>query len=188
MKRELLDLPPAPLSVYRRSCVAMLRRYFRMSIELGRLPAILGREYFPARCDTIPRAWFEDAVIYVHDIERCLEELKHFDRQVIVRVIFQEHTHEDAARLLECTDRNIRKRLAIALDVLSQLFLDRKLLRVVEPLPQHQETVERISAAEEIFAGFPVSTYVAPREDPWREVPVEICCQPPSASQIPATY
>lgn len=185
MRRDVLDLPPAPLSVYRRSCIVMLRRYFRMSIELGRLPAILGREFFRSRSDTIRDAWFEDAVIYVHDVERCIDQLHHFDRQVIARVIFQEYTHEDAARLLQCSDRQVRKRLAIALDVLSQLFLDRHLLRVIATAPPSEDV--DISAAVEPLSRASIPPARAGEGGEWRELPVEISCQAPWTSQFHAS-
>jgi len=39
----------ASLSAYRGRTMALLRRYFRMSLDIGRLPSVLGREFFRAR-------------------------------------------------------------------------------------------------------------------------------------------
>src|SRR5437868_3882895 len=39
----------AELSLYRRYTIELLRRYMRMSMELGRMPSIIGREFFRAR-------------------------------------------------------------------------------------------------------------------------------------------
>ena len=206
MTSQIETVGNTPLYVYRSSCVAMLRRYFQMSIELGRLPMLLGREFFRARSDTIREAWFEDAVIYVHDIERCMESLHHFDQQVIARVIFQDYTQEDAARLLHCTDRHLRTRLAVALDVLAQLFLDRKLMVIAKSRrPEH--AVEGLSVPEEEAGGTDAQvepaiavvdelSAAAPAEtisirnkksdEEWRSLPVEISCQAPLMSQIAA--
>ena len=192
-----------PLYVYRSSCVAMLRRYFQMSIELGRLPMLLGREFFRSRSDTIRSAWFEDAVIYVHDIERCVAALNPFDQQVIARVIFQDYTQEDAARLLQCNERHLRRRLAVALEVLAQLFLDRKLMviakskrpeRAIEGLPvPEDEGVEANEEAAAVVGDLSAATArtVSNRheiaDDEWRSLPVEISCQAPLTSQIRAS-
>ena len=184
MNRETEPDRPEPLYIYRTSCVAMLRRYFRMSVELGRLPALLGREFFRSRSDTIRDAWFEDAVIYVHDVENCINCLKHFDQQVIARVVFQDYTQQDAAKLLGCTDRYLRKRLSVTLDVLSQLFLERNMMVLAKP-SRRERVVEELSATAE-KPSF-VSTRYKSTHNPWREMPVEISCQAPLTSQIVAS-
>ena len=62
----------APWSAYRGRTTALLRRYFRMSLDVGRLPSVLGREFFRARVTSYHVHSFEDVVILVHDVERCL--------------------------------------------------------------------------------------------------------------------
>ncbi len=120
---------PAPeLSIYRDHCIALLRRYCVMAIDVGRLPALLGREVFVVRAQTYHTCTFEDTVIFVHDVERCLDRLHPFDRQLIARIILEEYTEEEAARLLHCTDRTIRNRLPDALDQLTRIFLECGLL------------------------------------------------------------
>ena len=122
------DLPPE-LYAYREHTTALLRRYFRLSIELGRLPSLLGREFFRARVSSYRMNTFEDGVIFVHDVERCLNRL-HLDlQQVIARLVFQEYTAEEAATLLQCTRRTIVRRYMEALDSLSEAFLATGLLR-----------------------------------------------------------
>ena len=59
------------LSAYHDRTIALLRRYFRMSLEIGRMPSVLGREVFRARVTSYRVQTFEDAVIFVHDVERC---------------------------------------------------------------------------------------------------------------------
>jgi hypothetical protein len=61
------------LWLYRERTVALLKRYLRLSVEVGRLPSLLGREFFRARVTSYRMASFEDAVIFVHDVEHCLE-------------------------------------------------------------------------------------------------------------------
>ena len=132
----LAAVPARELRLYRDRTRALLRRYFRMSIELGRLPSLVGREFFRARVTSYRLHTFEDAVIFVHDIESCLKRLDPLSQQLIARIVFQDYSQEEAARLLHCTDRTVRNRLPRALDQLSELLLDAGLLA---QLPRMEE-------------------------------------------------
>ncbi len=116
------------LWLYRDRTSAMLRRYFRYSIEVGRLPALLGREFFRTRVTSYRVGTFEDAVIFVHDVERCLDQLDDFERAVIGKVVLQDFSHDEAARLMGCWRRTVGRRLPEALDHLSGIFLAAELL------------------------------------------------------------
>ena len=114
--------------IYRARTVAMLRRYMRYSLETGRLPSLLGRELFRAKVTSYTVVTFEDRVIFVHDMEKCLDKLDEFSRQLIARHILQEHEQAATAKLLNCTERTVRTYLPITLDLLSQILLDVGLL------------------------------------------------------------
>ena len=114
--------------IYRARTVAMLRRYMRYSLETGRLPSLLGREFFRAKVTSYTVVTFEDRVIFVHDMEKCLAKLDDFSRQLIARHILQEHEQAATAKLLNCTERTVRTYLPITLDLLSQILLDVGLL------------------------------------------------------------
>ena len=114
--------------IYRGRTVAMLRRYMRYSIETGRLPSLLGREFFRAKVTSYTVVTFEDRVIFVHDMERCLEKLDEFSRQLIARHILQEHDQAATGHLLNCTERTVRTWVPIALDLLSEILLQVGLL------------------------------------------------------------
>ena len=114
--------------IYRGRTVGMLRRYMRYSIETGRLPSILGREFFRAKVTSYTVVTFEDRVIFVHDMEKCLEKLDEFSRQLIARHILQEHDRWETARLLQCNEKTVRRLMPLALDVLSEILLDVGLL------------------------------------------------------------
>src|SRR5215468_11318876 len=73
--------------LYRDRTVALLRRYARASIEVGRLPSLLGRECFRARVTTYSMTSFEDIVIFVHDVERALTRLSAFHQKLIAMVV-----------------------------------------------------------------------------------------------------
>lgn len=109
----------------------MLRRYMKYSIETGRLPSLLGREFFRAKITKYELVTFEDRVIFVHDMETCLERLDEFSRQVLARVVLQEYDHDAAARLLGCTRMTVHRRLLEALDMLSDILVAVDLLDCV---------------------------------------------------------
>jgi hypothetical protein len=119
--------------VYRGRTVAMLRRYMKYSMETGRLPSVLGREFFRAKVTSYTVATFEDRVIFVHDIETCLERLDEFSRQLIGRHILQEHDHEGTARLLHCNEKTVRRLVPMVLDQLSEILLDAGLMESLDP-------------------------------------------------------
>jgi DNA-directed RNA polymerase specialized sigma24 family protein len=121
---------------YRGRTVAMLRRYMRYSIETGRLPSVLGREFFRAKVTSYRVGTFEDRVIFVHDMETCLERLDEFSRELIARHILQEHDRCATAKLLHCNEKTVRRLTPLALDLLSEILLDRGLLEKVESMQE----------------------------------------------------
>jgi hypothetical protein len=123
---------PAPgdpdLWLYRRRTVGLLRKYMRISIEVGRLPSLLGREFFRTRVTSYRASTFEDAVIFVHDVERSLEQLNEFDKKLIAKIVLQEYPQEEAARLIGCGRRHAVRCFPEALDRVTELFLKKHLL------------------------------------------------------------
>ena len=117
--------------IYRNRTVAMLRRYMRYSIETGRLPSLVGREFFRSNVTKYQVTTFEDRVIFVHDMETCLHRLDEFSQRVLARVVLQEYGHEDAARLLGCARITVHRVLMEALDKLSAILVGVGLLDVV---------------------------------------------------------
>jgi RNA polymerase sigma factor (sigma-70 family) len=71
---------------------------------------------------------FEDRVIFVHDMERCLEKLDGFAREVLGRIVLQEYQTEEAAKLLGCTRMTVHRTLLEALDQLSDILVKHDLL------------------------------------------------------------
>ena len=121
------ELDPG-LWIYRQRTAALLHRYFRISLEIGRLPSVLGREFFRARCNRRQNVSFEDAVIFVHDVEHCLEKLDVFSQEVLVWVLLQGYSQDEVSRLLGCARRTVSRHLPEALDRLSEILLEARLL------------------------------------------------------------
>lgn len=114
---------PVPLDAYRDRTLSLLRRYFRMSLEVGRLPSILGREIFRSRVTSYAFAGFEDAVIFVHDVERCLERLDHRSRDLIARIALQNYSYTEVARRLRTRRHTVAQHFDLAVNRLSEIFL-----------------------------------------------------------------
>ena len=116
------------LWLYRERTLALLKRYLRISIEVGRLPSILGRELFRSKVTTYRMASFEDAVIFVHDVERILEQLDTFSKDLIAVIIFQDYSQDEAADILRCGRRTVCRQFPETVDQISELFLQGGLL------------------------------------------------------------
>jgi hypothetical protein len=127
------------LWLYRRRTIGLLRRYLRLSIAVGRMPSLLGREFFRGRVTSYKSATFEDSVIFVHDVERCLDKLNEFDKKLIAKIVLQEYSQEEAGRQLGCGLRQTARCYVEALDRVTETFLKRTLLtrfQCTKPNPQ----------------------------------------------------
>jgi hypothetical protein len=124
------------LAFYRKYTEGMLRRYVRLSMEAGRAPSLLGREMFRGKVTSYRVHSFEDVVIFVHDVETCLKKLNEGQQHLIRRIALQEFTQAETAGLLGLSLRSVHRQYADALDELTEIFLERKLL---EPAKACQE-------------------------------------------------
>jgi hypothetical protein len=129
---EVKRVAPAPLepnlAFYRKYTEGLLRRYVTLSMESGRVPSLLGQEMFRGRVTRYRVHSFEDVVIFVHDVGKCLEMLGEAERLLISRIALQGHTQSDAAELMGLPPRTVIRRYGNAVDGLTRLFLDAKLL------------------------------------------------------------
>lgn len=130
------------LCLYRRRTTALLRAYLHYSVEVGRLPSILGRELFRGRATAYRMSSFEDAVIFVHDVESALERLSVFHQQVIALVVLQDCTQEEASEILCCARRTVVREFPEALDFLSGAFLEGGLLNRLPTQPVEKSCQE----------------------------------------------
>ena len=128
------------LWMYRDRTVGLLRRYMRLSIEVGRTPSLLGREFFRSRVTSYGASTFEDSVIFVHDVERSLEELNEFEKKLIAKIVLQRFSREEAGRLLGCGYRTVERLFPEALDRVSEILLERGILT---GLPKRRQRVPK---------------------------------------------
>lgn len=127
------------LGLYRRRTVALLRRYFRASVEMGRLPSLLGREFFRSRVTSYTMRNFEDVVIFVTDMERAIEKLSALEKKMLAMNIFEEYSAPEVAWLLGNTQRTVERLLQSALDHLSQILLTAGLMEEMSGTESCQE-------------------------------------------------
>ena len=121
--------PPHPgLAFYRKHTEKMLRRYLYASMQVGRAPEVLSDSIGKGWVSSRPVRTFEDAVIFVLDVERCLDQLSAFDRQLLSRIVLQDYTHFEAAEMLGTPLRTVSYRFPRALDRLTQLLLNTGLM------------------------------------------------------------
>jgi predicted DNA-binding protein (UPF0251 family) len=120
--------PVVTYAFYRKHTEKLLRRYQYASMQVGRSPNLLG--------ESVGRGWvssrrvrtFEDALIFVLDVERCLKKLSTIDRQMITRVFLQDYTQTEAAVLLGISVRTVCTKLPQALDRLTESLVESDLL------------------------------------------------------------
>jgi DNA-directed RNA polymerase specialized sigma24 family protein len=129
------------LWLYRKRTGSLLRRYFRMSVEMGRLPSILGQEFFRSKVTSYSVSSFEDVVIFIHDVEHSLGKLDSLSQQLIARVILQGFSYDETARLVGCCRRTVDRKLPDALDRLSEIFIE---VGILEKFDEASEVIEEV--------------------------------------------
>ena len=113
---------------YRKHTENLLRRYLYASMQVGRSPNLLG--------ESVGRGWvssrrvrtFEDALIFVLDVERCLKRLNQTDRLMISRIVLQEYTQAEAAAMLGMSPRSVCTKFPQAIDRLTEHLVEGDLL------------------------------------------------------------
>ena len=116
------------LGFYRKHTESVLRRYLYASMLVGRTPELLRDSVGRGWASSRPIRTFEDAVIFVLDVESCLKRLNPVDRKLLTRIVLQDYTHQETADLLGIALRTVSWRFPQALDRLTRLLLDSKLL------------------------------------------------------------
>jgi hypothetical protein len=120
--------PPVSLAFYRRHTESILRRYLYASMQVGRAPSILSDPVGRGWASSRPIRTFEDAVIFVLDVERCLDRLDELDRQILSRIVLQEYTQAEASVFLGLSARTVSYKFPQALDRLTEHLLASGLL------------------------------------------------------------
>jgi len=131
---ELFEDDPRPEMVcFRGQTLAIMRHFFEISSQLGRLPSLLGREFFRAKVSHHAIPSFEEQAIFVRDIELCLERLNEEHAEMLTLVGLYDFSREEIADMLNYSPTWVHMRVAEAVDSLSEIFLRAGVLREDHP-------------------------------------------------------
>ena len=126
---------PAPrpqIAFYRKYTEGILRRYMRMSLQLGKVPCLLSRgEMFRAKVSNYRMESFEDVVIFCHDVERCIQRLTAMQQSLIENIAVRGYTVKETATILRLDPETVVRRYARALDQLTAILLEVELLKLL---------------------------------------------------------
>jgi DNA-directed RNA polymerase specialized sigma24 family protein len=117
------------ISLARATTIGLVRKYFARSVEMGRLPSVLGREVFHAKCSSYTLETFEDTVIFVLDMERCVEALDANSQMLIALLTMEELRMDEVAERLNVALRRIMRAYGNALDDLTRVLIERGILK-----------------------------------------------------------
>jgi hypothetical protein len=121
--------PPQPeLAFYRKYTEAMLQRYMQLSFESGRVSSLLGREFFRGNVSHCSIKGFDDVVIFVRDFDACLKLLPPGQQHLMRRIAMEGYTHRETSAMLGISLRTVLRRYAEALDRLTGMLMERKMM------------------------------------------------------------
>ncbi|WP_158615380.1 sigma factor-like helix-turn-helix DNA-binding protein [Acidipila sp. EB88] len=123
-------VPITSLAFYRRYTELLLRRYMQVSLRMGQVPSVLGNCMFRGKVSSYRVRSFEDAVIFVYDVDRCLRQLSPEEKELVARIALQEYTQAEAADLTKQSLRTVVRKYGEAIDRLTAIFLEKELLEV----------------------------------------------------------
>ena len=116
------------VAFYRRYTEGLLRRYLRCSMEAGKVPSLMGKEMFRSKVSSYRMQSFEDIVIFMHDVEKCLGRLDEDQQELIARITLQEYTVAETAELMGRSPKSVIRHYQEAIDRLTRIFLQVDLL------------------------------------------------------------
>jgi len=125
---KALSVPMGTLAFYRKRTEALLRQYLQASMQMGRTPSILGNCMFRGKVSSYRMHSFEDMVIFVFDIEKCVKRLDRFSQDLVAKIVLQEYSQGEAADLMGQSIRSIGRKYVEAIDTLTAILLEYKLL------------------------------------------------------------
>jgi hypothetical protein len=131
------------LPFYREHTLALLRRYLHISMQIGRVPSPFGKIVFRGRASSYRLQTFEDALIFVQDVEKAINRLDRRARTIIRYVAFEGYSLDEAANLTGDSARSIARIYGDAMDRLTSLLLEFGLIAPnVENLSREEAEIE----------------------------------------------
>jgi len=150
---EPFEIDPRPeMLCFRGQTLAIMRHFFELSSQVGRLPSLLGREFFRAKVSHHAIPSFEEQAVFVRDVELCLERLSDDHAEMIQLIGLYDFSREEIAAMLRCSRTWVACRVAKALDSLSEIFLGAGILRESHPDRRQRQVTDR-SIPADVVAG-----------------------------------
>jgi len=130
---EDYDNTRADALFFRGQTLAIVRHFYEVASQIGRLPSILGREFFRAKVSHHAIPSFEEQAVFVHDVEAALGRLREEDAEVIALVGLFQYSLDDVAAMLGRSRSGVAGRFADSIDRLAELFLAAGLIHESRP-------------------------------------------------------
>jgi hypothetical protein len=127
------------LAFYRKYTEGVLRRYLWLSMAGGRVASLLGRELFHGKITNYSVHNYEEVAIFCVDVEKCLGRLTPIERALLKRIAVQQYSFAETSMAFGICLRSCKYRYAAAVDKLTGIFLE---ARILEPLKSCQEGME----------------------------------------------
>ena len=120
-------------SIFRKATLRLLRYYFKLSLDYGRIPSVLGGEVMRSRVSHAKMYTIEDETIFLHDMNRCMEqELGEMELKILALVVFMDHTFEQTGAILQYSEKQVRRIFPNVIDRLARAFFEREFLNRAE--------------------------------------------------------
>jgi hypothetical protein len=128
VRQQDAESPVEGLAFYRKRTEAVLRRYLRASLAVGRVPSVAEDITLRGRATSYRLKNFEDVVIFAIDVEKCLKGLEPQALQLVVKIALQEYMLMEVAEQLRLDVWKVSRSYGKALDRLTAEFLKKGLL------------------------------------------------------------
>ncbi|MGA2902730.1 MAG: hypothetical protein ABSD98_02785 [Candidatus Korobacteraceae bacterium] len=141
---EVDEIDPRPeMLCFRGQTLALVRHFFELSCQVGRLPSLLGREFFRARVSHHNIPSFEEQAVFSRDVELCLSRLSDDHAEIITLVGLYDFSLDEVAEMLRYSKAAVHRWFSEALDYLSEIFLRAGVLSEQRPDRRQRQVTKR---------------------------------------------
>jgi hypothetical protein len=127
------------IAFYRKYTEGMLRRYLQLSMGGGRTASLLRRGALGGEITNYSVQNFEGVSIFCVDVELCLKKLTPMERALLKRIAIQQYSFVESAAAFGLCLRTCKQRYYEAVDRLTSIFLE---TRILEPLKSYRDGKE----------------------------------------------
>jgi len=162
---EADQIDPRPeMLCFRSQTLALVRHFFELSCQVGRLPSLLGREFFRARVSHHSIPSFEEQIVFARDVELCLNRLSDDHAEIVTLIGLYDFSLDEVGEMLRYSKTAVHRWFWEALDCLSEIFLRAGLLSEQHPDRRQRQVTMRSLPADVAALGKkpPRSVKVAP--------------------------